>query len=211
MLKALISILLLSGSAGYAADKKAPAVKTVTIEDESLRSSHKARLAEISAIEKSAVPAAAALKPLLADKNPLVRGEAAEAMGRSKDPAALVELSADIKSEDDHIRWGAIKGLGSLGDKRAVPVLIPALSHTDRNTRWKAAQALGELKDSRAVDQLISAARGDKDKNVRLAAIEALMSIGGGKALAALDGLSGDPDRQVKAWAAAAAAKLKQK
>ncbi|MDD5209671.1 MAG: HEAT repeat domain-containing protein [Elusimicrobiales bacterium] len=209
----------------FAAEKKqqAPAVpakkqqaqapvKNITKTDEVLLREHRARLAEISNIEKAPGPGkAAALKPMLSDKNPLVRGEAAEAMGKTKDPAALGELSTAVKSEDEHTRWGAVRGLADLGDNRAVPPLITALGHPEENTRWKAAQALGELKDVRAVDALAAAARSDKNKNVRLAAIEALMKIGGPKAAAAAEGLKSDPDPEIKAWAGAAAEKLKQK
>ena len=187
---------------------KVPAVLPAKI-DEALQREHNARLAEISAIEKtSGTVNASALKPLLSDKSPLVRGEAAAAMGKIKDPAAFNELSAGINSEDEHLRWGAVQGLADLGDKRAVPLLISALSHPDHNTRWKAAQGLGQLKDARAIDALTAAARADKNKNVRLAAIEALMNIGGGRVASVLGDLKYDPDPEIKAWAAAAAEKV---
>lgn len=223
MLKLYLAVLLLSPAAVYAAEKKKPAppaaeksrpapapVVVTTKTDEALLLEHRARLAEISVVEKAPGTAkAAALKPLLSDKNPLVRGEAAEAMGRTKDPAAFAELSAALKSGDGHTRWGAVRGLAVLGDSRAVPPLLTALGHPEENTRWKAAQALGELKDVRAVDALAAAARSDKNKNVRLAAIEALMKIGGPRAAAAAEGLKNDPDPEIKTWAGAAAEKLK--
>lgn len=224
MTKLYLIVLILMPAGVFAAEKKKPApaaakkqqepapVKVTTKTDETLLREHRARLDEISAIEKN--PGAAktpALKPLLSDKNPLVRGEAAEAMGKAKDQAAFGELSAAVKSEDDHTRWGAVQGLAALGDSRAVPPLIAALGHPEGNTRWKAAQALGELKDARAVDALAEAARSDKSRNVRLAAIEALMKTGGAKAAAAAEGLANDPDPEIKAWAGAAADKLRGK
>lgn len=225
MTKLCLIVLLLSPVGVFAAEKKKaaspapakkqqapPPVKVTTKTDEVMLLEHRTRLAEISAIEKAPGAAkAAALKPMLSDKNPLVRGEAAETMGKTKDPAALGELSTAIKSEDEHTRWGAVSGLGALGDQKAVPPLITALSHPEENTRWKAAQALGELKDPRAVDALAAAAGSDKNKNVRLAAIEALMKIGGSKAAAAAEGLKNDPDPEIKAWAGAAAEKLRSK
>ena len=215
MIKLCLIALLLPGAGAFAAPKKqltsAP-VKVTTKTDDALLREHRARLSEISGIKKMSGPGGvAALKPLLSDRNPLVRGEAAEAMGKTKDPAAFAELSADVKSADSNIRWGAVKGLGDFGDQKAVPLLISALGHPERNTRWKAAQALGELKDARAVDALTAAARSDKDKHVRLAAIEAMLNIGGAKAAAAAEGLRNDPDPEIKAWAAAAAEKLKLK
>jgi len=202
-----------SSSLAPAKKQQEPApVKVTTKTDETLLREHRARLDEISAIERS--PGAAktpALKPMLSDKNPLVRGEAAEAIGKAKDQAAFGELSTAIKSEDDHTRWGAVRGLATLGDNKAVLLLITALGHPEGNTRWKAAQALGELKDARAVDALAEAARSDKSRNVRLAAIEALMKTGGAKAAAAAEGLANDPDPEIKAWAGAAVEKLKQK
>lgn len=220
MLKLCLIVLLISCSGAFAAEKKrqprAPAATPAKVPaiipakiDEALIREHNARFAEISAIEKaSGTASAAALKPLLSDKSPLVRGEAAAAMGKIKDPAAFNELSAGLNSEDEHLRWGAVQGLAELGDKRAVPLLITALGHPDHNTRWKTAQALGRLKDARAVDALTGAARADKNKNVRLAAIEALMNIGGGRAASALDGFKYDPDPEIKTWAAAAAEKV---
>ena len=233
MTKLYLIVLILMPAGVFAAEKKKPApaakkqssasapakkqqepapVKVTTKTDEALLREHRARLDEISAIEKS--PGAAktpALKPMLSDKNPLVRGEAAEAIGKTKDQTAFGELSTAIKSEDDHTRWGAVRGLAALGDNKAVPLLITALGHPEGNTRWKAAQALGELKDARAVDALAEAARSDKSRNVRLAAIEALMKIGGNKAAAAAEGLKNDPDPEIKAWAGAAADKLRVK
>lgn len=213
-MRTILLILVLCPAGVFAADKKQPAAtsKASAAEYESHRSEERSRIAEISAIERSDKPGkAAALKPMLSHRDPLVRGEAALAIGRSRDPAAFGELSAAIKDDDDHIRWGAVEGLAELGDKKAVPPLITALSHKDRNTRWKAAQALGKLKDARAADPLIGAARADKDRNVRLAAIEALMNMGGRKAIAALEGLSSDPDPEIRTWAGTAAGKLKRK
>ena len=230
MIKLCLIVLLLSPVGVFAAEKKKaapakkrtapsaavkkqpapPPVKVTTKTDEVMLQEQRARLDEISAIEKAPGAAkAASLKPMLSDKNPLIRGEAAEAIGKTKEPAALGELSAAVKSEDDHTRWGAVRGLAALGDKKALPPLIAALGHPEYNTRWKAAQALGELKDAGAVDALAAAAGSDKSKNVRLAAIEALMKIGGAKAAAAAEGLKNDPDPEIKAWAGAAAEKLK--
>lgn len=213
-MRTILLVLILCPAGVFAADKKQPAApsKASAAEYESHRSEEGSRIAEITAIERSDKPGkAAALKPLLSHKDPLVRGEAALAIGRSKAPAAFAELSSAIKDNDDHIRWGAVEGLAELGDKKAVPALIEALGHKDRNTRWKAAQALGRLKDARAADPLIKAARSDKNRNVRLAAIEALMNMGGRRAISALEGLSSDPDPEIRAWAGTAAEKLKQK
>jgi len=206
MNRLVLTIILLGGPALFAA----AAPKTITVEDEALKSARRTRLAELAAIEKDPAAARVApLKALLADKDPLVRGEAARAIGRSKAPSALAELSAALAGEDKHVRWGAAQALGEMGDRRAVPALITALGHADRSTRWKAAQALGDLKDARATEPLAAAARADRDRNVRLAAIEALLKIGGARAQAVLNDLSSDPDPEVKAWATAAAARLR--
>lgn len=203
----LIMIFLLSAPAAFVAGKEPGRPGTVTVEDEALKSARRAALAEIAAAEMKP-GAAAALRQKLSDKDPLVRGEAAEAMGRSKDPAALAALTEALRSEDGHTRLGAIGGLAALGDRAAVAPLAGALSHEDRKTRWKAAQALGSLKDARAADALIAAARSDKYRYVRLAAIEALLAIGGAKALPALEELKADQDPEVRAWASAAAERL---
>lgn len=208
MNRLILTIILFAAPAVFAAEKPKAQAKTITVEDEALKSARRAAMAEIAAAEKKP-GAAAALKAKLSDNDPLVRGEAARALGGTKASGALEELTAGLGNSDKHTRWGAAEGLARLGDKRAVPALIGALAHQERNTRWKAAQALGDLKDARAVDPLITAARSDKDRNVRMAAIEALLKTGGTGARAALNDLSSDPDQEVKAWAAAAAAKLR--
>lgn len=215
-LKIIISVpfIIMFGFAGvFAAENKEISRSTATAaEYESYRTEQKAKISEISDIVKSKKQGkVSALKPLLLHKDPLVRGEAAVAIGRTKEQGALQELLQALNSEDEHIRWGAIEGLAELGDKNAVPTLIKLLDHKDRNTRWKAAQALGKLRDARAIEALVKTAKSDKDKNVRLAAIEALMNIGDKKAISALEGITNDPDAEVSHWAKSAADRLKGK
>jgi len=215
MIKLLLSIIVLSCAPVRAADNTQqvkPEVKTAADQDSAFIRARKDRLAEISAhVKTGGAAAVASLKKLQGDKDPLVRGEAVAALGRTKDPSAFAALAAVLKSTDTHSRWGAVDGLAQLTDGRAVPLLISALGHADRTTRWKAAEALGALKDARAADALVSVAMAEKDKNVRLAAIEALMGIGGAKAEAALSALKNDPDPEIKAKAAAGAAGLRRK
>jgi len=215
MAKLLLSITLLSCAPLCVAETRQqgkPEVKAAAKQDEALVRAHKSRMSEIAASERAGGDAAVAfLKKLQADADPLVRGEATAALGRTKAPSAFAALSEAVRSTDTHIRRGAIQGLAELKDKRAVPALITALGHAERDTRWKAAEALGVLKDARAADALIKAARMDKDRNVRLAAIAALVDIGGAKAAAAMAGLKNDADPEVKAWAAAAEGRLKKK
>lgn len=210
----LLSIMMLSSAPLGAADTKQqgkPEVKAAAKQDEALIRARKSRMSEISSVEKAGGAAGVnSLKALLSDKDPLVRGEAAAAMGRVKDPSAFGALSDAVKSTDTHTRWGAIQGLAELKDKEGLPPLITALGDGDRNTRWKAVEALGEINDPRAVAPLANAARSDKDKNVRLAAIGALVNIGGAEAAAAAAGLKNDADPEIKAWAAAAEGRLKQ-
>lgn len=118
MLKLGLIVLLISCSGAFAAEKgrqpraaaskkqqlSAPATTPAILPakiDEALQREHRARFAEISAIEKaSGTASAAALKPLLSDKSPLVRGEAASALdGFKYDPDPEIKAWAAVAAE----------------------------------------------------------------------------------------------------------------
>jgi HEAT repeat protein len=86
------------------------------------------------------------LRYMIADSDPGVRREVAQAIGNINDPDALDELLAQLKVEPDPtVRAAIAKALGPIQNLRAVPTLINLLSDDSLPTAEAAANALGEL------------------------------------------------------------------
>ena len=84
----------------------------------------------------------------LGDWSPVVRGWAAEELGRRPNRKELVApLIAMAEGPDAHKRQGAAEALGYMGSADALPVLVRLLTHEDRWLRVKAANALKNLGD----------------------------------------------------------------
>jgi hypothetical protein len=85
----------------------------------------------------------------LGDWSPVVRGWAAEELGRRPNKKDLVApLIAMAEGPDARNRQGAAETLGYLGSAEALPVLVRLLTHEDRWLRIKAASALKNLGDT---------------------------------------------------------------
>lgn len=108
----------------------------------------------------------------LKDKDPMVRGDAAEVLGKIGDSRAVEPLIEALK---DIVQYIAIESLRKIGEP-AVEPLIKALKSKDTNIRSGAARALGEIKDKRAVEPLTEALKYG-DSYVRSAAAESLENI----------------------------------
>ena len=122
------------------------------------------------------------------------RREAAVCLGLLGDSEAVPALMEALADPSRMMRQEAAVALGRLGDPRAVPALINALGDVQitfeecRILREYLVTALGRLGDSQAVPAL-AGALDDYDKNVRGAAVSALMQLDGDKAEDALIGL----------------------
>ena len=112
----------------------------------------------------------------LKDKDPKVRREAADALGRLRDKAATEPLVASLKDDDRGVRWSAAEALGAIGDTRAIEPLIAALSDQDDWVRDGVAEALGRVGDQRAVGPLRAALK-RKDGGVSGSVASALAGI----------------------------------
>jgi cyclophilin family peptidyl-prolyl cis-trans isomerase/HEAT repeat protein len=113
----------------------------------------------------AAVPA---LLPLFADKNWLVRANAARALGVAKAAGAVEPLIRLLADEDSRVTANAINALGAIGDSRGVEPLLSlgnaqlaAYRSFDRNRNGVPTQqnsllliatALGNIKDPRALE-----------------------------------------------------------
>jgi len=85
----------------------------------------------------------------LGDWSPIVRGWAAEELGRRPNKKELVApLMSLAVGPDAWKRQGAAEALGYMGSAEALPVLVRLLTHEDRWLRVKAANALKNLGDA---------------------------------------------------------------
>jgi len=104
------------------------------------------------------------------------RRDAAEDLGRKRDPSAVEPLIAALADRDEGVRRAAAKALGQIGDKRAVAPILARFPTEDKYTQQDFADALGALKDARAMPALFAALKtqdefGKKHMSDALAAI----------------------------------------
>lgn len=144
-----------------------------------------------------ATEAAAALLPLLADKDEFVRRETAYALGQTRSRTAVEALATALaRDREAGVRGAAAVALGQIGDEAATPVLTEAIGRriarsgflnrirfrrTEENefVRRSAAVALGQLKSRAAVPALINALANERaGDDVRREAARALGLIG---------------------------------
>lgn len=104
------------------------------------------------------------IKALGFKKDPIVRRDAAVALGQLGDARAVEPLLEALTDTEADVRVGVAGALGLLGDLSAVEPLIRALQDEDPGARAAAASALGQLgpvlagvADARAVAPLIAA------------------------------------------------------
>lgn len=110
-----------------------------------------------------------AMRPLLDDREDVVRRATAAAFEKLRDPRAvapLVELLADT-SVSTFVRSYAAMTLGALKDAAAVEPLVCALDSDDALMRRAAARALCRIDDPRSRERLQQVAATDPDTSVR--------------------------------------------
>jgi HEAT repeat protein len=128
------------------------------------------------------------------------RIEAARAIGRSKEGAALVDrLFVVIETAEAFLARAIVEALRELG---AHDLLSQRLSSQDARVRADAAKKLSRMQDDRAADALLAAAK-DPEPSVRRAAVHALSYLRGGRTLEALLAAIRDKDPETRAYAAA--------
>ena len=123
------------------------------------------------------------------DPSYLVGAEASRALGRTRQPGVKQTLLALAKrpSWGDCFVSGALDGLGNLRDETAVPEVLArtAYGHPTRGRR-SAIHALATLADSRRTREHLEDLLSDRDHHVRVAAVDALMTLGDSRARPAL-------------------------
>jgi len=103
----------------------------------------------------------------LQDKSRLCR-KGAYALGELGDRRAISVLTAQLKSEDRHMRRIAAHALGKLGDKEAVMPLIEVLCNQDEDVQVQlaAVKSLGRLGDNRA-DRILAHLAGQESSRLQ--------------------------------------------
>jgi len=110
--------------------------------------------------------------------NPVVRREAAQALGKIRTPAARVALAnylltANSSAATDPIIGEALLSLGRFTDKGDLAPVVRWLSHPNVEVRWRAAWALFRPRDAAAVPHLLTMAD-DPSPDVRFWAVRGL-------------------------------------
>jgi HEAT repeat protein len=105
------------------------------------------------------------------------RVDAARALGKLGDSAAVIPLLQALQDDDNHLQVAAAEALGTLGDIQALDPLLQTLQDENRAVRRAATLALGKLGDARTVPSLVKALQ-DPDWEVQNNAARALEAIG---------------------------------
>jgi HEAT repeat protein len=115
-----------------------------------------------------------------------VRRAAVENLAHLQDDRIFDALMRASRDESPRIRSAAVQALGSLENTSGLAALVQAMSDSDAWVRYYAARSLAHLGSPEAIDVLAAAVRGDEANQVRIAAADALGSIGGARVVAML-------------------------
>ncbi|MFZ5889881.1 MAG: M1 family aminopeptidase [Myxococcota bacterium] len=131
-----------------------------------------------------------ALLPLVKkDASFLVESEAARALGKTRQPAALKPLLGmlDRESWADVVRQGALDGLGALRDEGGLPAVreYTEYGHPTRGRR-AAISALAELGEGKHTREALEALLDDPDPHLRIEVVNALLRFADPKSRGAL-------------------------
>jgi HEAT repeat protein len=117
----------------------------------------------------------------LQDEKPLVRWQAAEQLGRTKDARAVEPLIEALGDGDEGVRREVTKALGEIGSPRAVEPLGGMLEDPDELVRLNTLAALENIRDDEAITLSITALKNDNSL-VRMNAAASLGRIGDSRA-----------------------------
>jgi HEAT repeat protein len=146
-----------------------------------------------------------AVNTTLAAADPLRRAGAAEALGLMGGEAAAQALVKHLDDPEPHVRAAVATALGRIADPTKAPALLPLLADDEPDVVRAAARALGGICDACAAVPLAEALmHADQPLLVRRALAAALARAPHPDAQPALLQALGDPDPQVRGYAAEA-------
>lgn len=112
----------------------------------------------------------------------LIRGYAADSLGRIGDTRALDTLKGMVSAEDAVVRGYAVSALSRFEDPAVAPTLTAALRDSVARVRQFALQGVARNGMQDAVPAVIYKAEEDPSEEVRSEAFETLVQLGGGEA-----------------------------
>lgn len=141
--------------------------------------------------------AAGALVELSHDPNERVRCAVVEHLPFIEDERAFDVLVQALKQETPAVRAAAARALGNMDAPQADAHLIESLSDEDVWVRYFSARALGRRRSADSVAALEKVIEEEQYNHVRIAALDSLGQIGGGRVPAIAAGLVRDDDPDV--------------
>jgi HEAT repeat protein len=106
-----------------------------------------------------------------------VRSDAAHALGKLGDEAAVAGLARALQDTDEYVRKSAVMALRRISGASAGEALRQALSDRSEQVVLQAVNGLRDIRDKGAVEPLIRVL-GRRERSLQLAATEALIRIG---------------------------------
>lgn len=135
-----------------------------------------------------------------AEKDPVLKIRALQALAASDDPSAVADLLAALSSEPDPmVRQAAAQQLGNFVQDPAVVTALASGLDKDRSAEVRGACALGlALSDTPAAAAALEKAAGDPDPALRRQSAFSLGRHKSPRARAAVEKLRSDPDPSVR-------------
>ncbi|NBB91000.1 MAG: hypothetical protein GVY23_07310 [Spirochaetes bacterium] len=140
------------------------------------------------------------------DEARLIRGYAADSLGRIGDPQALGVLKQMVSAEDAVVRAYAVSALSRFEDPQTEPTLMAALRDSVWRVRQFALQGVARNGMTDAVPAVIYKAEQDPEERVRSEAFATLVKLGTGRAMSFVEEYLLDSDNPMNARLAAAGA-----
>ncbi len=106
-----------------------------------------------------------------------VRSDAAHALGKLGDEAAIAPLARALQDSDEYVRKSAVTALKRIGGPAVCEALRAALADRSEQVVLQAVNGLRDMRDRCAVEPLIRVLT-RRERSLQLAATEALMRIG---------------------------------
>ncbi len=154
----------------------------------------------LQSARRQSVATASLVSAIRRDNSSIVRLTAVWSLastGHRSDSATVSALAFALKDSDARIREMAAWALGSISLRTAPSELVAATEDSNNDVRISSAWALYEIGDASAVDALDTALRNEKVKEVQLAQVRALTSLGE-PAIAVIKRLLDDPNPEIK-------------
>lgn len=149
----------------------------------------------------------AVLRALLADKDRSVETAAVRALGENKVEAARTELLVRARLGFPEVRTAALEAVGTMGGEFVLDALVLGATDFDVTVRRAAAKGLANLADPAATGFLVGLLADGGDEEVRVAAREGVVKLGG-RALPELVRLLHQPGSRMRRDAALLLARL---